>query len=335
MTPVVSRAALALVLLSPLALTGCTTSAGQDRAAASAPSTTVSHPVEVTNCGRTLRFEQAPTRIVSGWPTSTELLIELGAQQRVVGKYNTASATPQARYADAYQQIPTLGEGAPSREQLIAARPDLIWADGSYLFDGRQLPTIAELAAQGTQVMILSGFCDENATAAKIRDVDTDLAALGAILGLPDRTAALRADIDRRLAGAASAATAGSVGAEPVPVAFLGTYEKSLLTFEGVYTDIAQLAGARNLYSQTLPIGRYYGEISREHVIRTDPTTIVYLLNSDESEQAAGQYLSTALPTVAAVRNNRIIYLPQAASTNLAGVDAVVHLATALHPRPA
>ena len=43
---------------------------------------TASYPVEVTNCGRTLRFEQTPTRIVSGWPTSAELLIELGAQHK-------------------------------------------------------------------------------------------------------------------------------------------------------------------------------------------------------------------------------------------------------------
>jgi iron complex transport system substrate-binding protein len=58
----------------------------------------------------------------------------------------------------------------------------------------------------------------------------------------------------------------------------------------------------------------------------------VYLLGGGEDEAKARAYLTSTLPTVDAVKNNRTIFLPQAYSTNLAGVEGVVKLAAALHP---
>ncbi len=140
-------------------------------------------------------LDRAPTRIVSGWTTSTELLLELGVGDGIVGRYNASSRNPSPAYADAEQQIPVIGESAPTKEALIAAHPDLIWAD-SDLFDGQQLPTIDQLAAEGIQVMILSRFCTDDATRATVRDVETDLDALGRILGIAARANQVKAGIE-------------------------------------------------------------------------------------------------------------------------------------------
>ncbi|KEZ35430.1 ABC transporter substrate-binding protein [Frankia sp. CeD] len=324
--------AVAALLVVTAGLTGCgsgsTTGAGSASAAdaRSAPAGT-RYPVEVANCGRTLHFDEAPARVVSGWTTSTELLIELGLTDRIVGQYNTSSGTPAAKYASAEAKLPALGTGAPTREALLAARPDLIWADGSYLFDGRQLPTIAELAAQGTQVMILSGFCTDDATKATVRDVDTDLTALGMIFGIPGRARQVQADINERLRQVATKIQ----GRDPVPVAVVATYQGTVYTYDGVYTDIARLAGARNIYAGTLPKGKYFSELSVEDLISKNPGTLVYLLSGSETEAEARKFLTSRLPTVAAVRNNRVFFLPQSDSANLAGVEGVTKLAAALH----
>ncbi|SBW22568.1 ABC transporter periplasmic protein [Candidatus Protofrankia californiensis] len=329
-----SKVVVALLLASAVGLAACgsDSTTGKDSIAGPAPAGATAgagaaYPVDVQNCGRTLHFDKAPTRIVSGWTTNTELLIALGATDRIVGQYNTSSGTPSAQYADTEKRVPTLSTSAPTREALLAARPDLIYADGSYLFDGQQLPTIKDLNAQGTQVMILSGFCTDDASKAKVRDVVTDLTALGTILGVTSRADEIKADIDNRLRQVAAQVT----GKTPVPVAMISTFNGTIYTYEGVYNDIAQLAGATNIYAGTLPAGKFYGQLSVEDITKKNPGTLVYLLSGSESEDTARKYLTTALPTLEAVRSNHVIFLPQTHSTNLSGVDEVVKLAAALH----
>ncbi|MCO8277799.1 ABC transporter substrate-binding protein [Actinoplanes sp. TRM 88003] len=324
--------AMAVAILSVVAACGSGSATADPAPASSAAdpapaSSAAGFPVDVTNCGRTLHFDGPPTRVVSGWSSSTELLLALGAGDTLVGQYNTSTGTVTGQYADAAARIPVLGENAPGREQLLAARPQLVWADGEYLFDGKQLPTIADLAEQGVQVMVLSGFCGDDATRAKVLDVDTDLDALGRILGRPADAQRLRADLDRRLD-----AVAERVGDQPAtPVAFLSTFDRQLYTYEGVYSDMARLAGATNVYAGVLPEKSYYGQVSVEDVTRRNPGTLVYLLRAGESEATARTQLTKTLPTVAAIRDNRIVYLPQNDSTNLAGVAGVEKLVAGLH----
>ncbi len=321
----------ALIALGAVGLTGCgssSTASMRTAAVKAATPTGVSYPLEVRNCGRTLHFDRAPQRIVSGWPSSTELLIDLGVGERVVGKYNTASGAADDAHATAYGAIPTLGENAPSRESLLAARPDLIWADGDYLFDGKQLPTIEELNADGIQVMILSGFCTSDATKATIRDVDTDLNALGNILDVPAKADELLAQADATL-NQTSERVAGS---PPVPVAMISNYEGTIYAYEGVYSDLARLAGANNVYAGVLPKSQYYAEISAEDLLRRNPSTIVYLTSGTETEAQAKAFLAKKFATLSAVRDGKVVVLPQVDATNLRGVRGVQSLAAALHP---
>jgi len=292
---------------------------------AAAQSSPPAFPVDVENCGRTLHFDRAPERVLSGWSTNTELLIDLGLADRLVGQYNTSSSAVRPDRATAAAAIPVLSPTAPSRETLLAAAPDLIWADGEYLFDGQQLPTIEDLAAQGVQVMILSGFCTADATRARVRDVDVDLHALGRIFGVPDRADRIRAELADQLAAVSAAATAPAV-----PLAMISSYDGTFYTYDGVYSDIAELAGGHNIYAGELDAGAYFGQVSTEDLTRRDPGTLVYLLNVGEDRAAASALLAAELPTVRAVRDDRVVFLDQSSSTNRAGVDAVVELAAAL-----
>ena len=320
-----SALALAALPAATLVLSGCSTSATEDGGAdaGSAPG----YPVSVENCGRTVTFDAPPERIVSGWPTSTELIIELGLEDRLVGQYNTTSSLggPREEYAEAYDAVEVLSEGAPSRETLLAADPDLIWADGSYLFDGQQLPTVEELADSGVQVLVLSGFCEDGGTSS-VDDVYTDLDALGTALDVEEDTDALAADVEERLA-----AVAGETqGRPPVEAAVISTYEGVVYAYEGVYSDMLEQAGGRNVLAGSLAEGDYFGELSTEALIASAPGTLVYLLAEGESEEAARGLLRADFPTVPAVADDRLVFVPQIDSTNLRVVDGVEALAAQL-----
>ncbi|WP_250445195.1 ABC transporter substrate-binding protein [Actinotalea sp. C106] len=284
--------------------------------------------VSVQNCGRTVTLDEPAQRIVSGWTTSTEVLLAVDQGDRLVGQYNSSNGTPSEEYADAFAEIPVLSATALSREQLAAAQPDLIWADGEYLFDGSQLPTIDELASQGTQVLVLSGFCGDDATAATVEDVFTDLDAIGTLLGESSATEVLADQLRERLQ-----AVETRIADQPEsPLVFLADYEGVLYTYDGVYTDIAEKAGGHNLYAGELPPGQYYSEISREDVLTRDPGTIVLLTGPGADTEAAVAGLSELLPGVTAVSEGRVVTMPESDSTNLRVVDGVERLSQALHP---
>lgn len=320
----------AVLIVGALLLGGCAPSAREDTAPAGDASGADAgphegFPVEVQNCGRTVTFDAPPQRIVSGWPTSTELLLELGVGERVVGQYNTSQGDPRQEYAEEYAAVPVLSEAAPTREGLLAADPDLLWADGTYLFDGQQLPTIQDLEASGTQVLVLSGFCDDGGASA-VSDVDDDLATLGAALGLTDETASLHTDLADRLEAVAEQGSGRLV----VDAMLVSTFDGSVFTYEGVYSDMLEMAGGHNVMEGTLPEGTFFGQLSVEELTSRDPGTMVYLLSGEETEDQARAYLRETFPTVAAVADGRIVFLPQIDSTNLRTVDGVEQLAAQL-----
>lgn len=312
--------------LAVLALAACSTSAAEDPTGGDAPAAE-GYPVTVENCGRTVTFDAPPERVVSGWPTSTELLIELGLEGRLAGQYNTTSSLggPREEYAQAYDAVEVLSEAAPSREVLLSAEPDLVWADGTYLFDGQQLPTVEELAGSGIQVLVLSGFCDDGGTSS-VDDVFTDLDTLGTALGVGEDTDALAAEVEERLAAVAEA----TEGRPVVDAAVVSTYEGVVYTYEGVYSDMLDRAGGRNVLAGSLPEGDYFGELSAEELIAADPGALVYLLSEGESEQDARDLLRADYPEVAAVAEDRLVFVPQIDSTNLRVVDGVESLAEQL-----
>ena len=78
--------------------------------------------------GRPAAFTLAhtPERVLVSYPGATELLIDLGLSDRIIGTIAPYGAEPPA-YADAYAALPILAAPyVPSREEVVALRPDLI-----------------------------------------------------------------------------------------------------------------------------------------------------------------------------------------------------------------
>jgi iron complex transport system substrate-binding protein len=340
------RAAAALVaaviaVVAAIALTGCgsTTSATGPNGASPTPgasgapddavaTTSTTYPLTITNCGRTLQLPQAPQRIVSLWPSITEMLIALGAGDRIAGQAFTDQSPPLPQYQTAFDRVKVLATDAVSREQLLAARPDLIVADGEYHFNGKELPTIAALNKLGIPVYIISSFCNGAVTTGHVTDVDTDLTALGTILDTTGQATVLKSQLASQLATAA----ASTQGKPAVPLVLCQIFDKAIYAeAEGLYSDVVDKAGGKDLYDGQLPKGQYYAQVSVEDIAKKNPGTIVYLYNTDADRASTLAYLEKTFPTVDAVRDHRLIALPSVDFIDMRAVDGVVALAQALH----
>jgi iron complex transport system substrate-binding protein len=311
-----------------LLLTGCDSSTATTPAAAAAGS---AGPSTVTACGHTLTFAQPPQRVVSFYPAMTELLLALGLDARIAGQVNTNQAPASAEYAERYAKVKVLSEQEPSIEVLLAARPDLVVADGSYHFDGKQLPTIDDLAKRGVPVYLDKSFCDGQKTSAKVTDVEADLTNLGQVFGVAPLAGKLARDGKTGLADVAGRLA----GRTPVRAALVTVYDKALyVDAGGLYTDVLTLAGGQNLTTEAeMPAGEYYAQVSPETVARKNPDVIVYTYLDDTGRRTTLDYLKTTFANTAAARTGRLVPAPEAtfggALRSVAGVTALARL---LHP---
>ncbi|MEU3844140.1 ABC transporter substrate-binding protein [Streptomyces sp. NPDC028635] len=315
-------------------LTACTSPApathGRPAANAAAGGTRTAYPAQAVNCGRTVRVESAPQRIVSFFPSNTELLLRLGLKDRIAGQTWTDQSPPKPAYATEYAKVKVLAPGEISRESLLAARPDFILADGEYQFDGKKLPTIAELDKLGVPVYIDSAFCPKATGTATLDTTTADLTALGNLLdaGTPAREAA--ADTRRQLATVDTALK----GRPATPVAMVQIVDKQLYALSGgLYSDILTRAGGKDLMTGTGPEGSNFAPLSAEALAKKNPDVLVYNYTGDADRKASEQWLRTHLAATKAVRDDRLVAVPAADFSELRAVDGTVTLAKSLHPQ--
>jgi iron complex transport system substrate-binding protein len=108
-------------------LTGCGASEAVPETTAVAGEGATTYPLVVENCGEELTFDAAPQRVVSLDQSSTEILLSLGLEDRMVG---TASWTDPVRenLAEANASVPRLADEAPTYEVALGADPDFVTA---------------------------------------------------------------------------------------------------------------------------------------------------------------------------------------------------------------
>ena len=209
-------------------------------------------PVVITDAsGREVRFDRPPARVLSLVPTVTQMLVELGAGDALVGRtdYDTLAVV---------RGLPSVGGGLqPDLELLLTLRPELV-----IRFGGAQDPvTGRELDERDIPHLAVRPD--------RIEDVRTILRQMGRIVGRSEAADSLVADLDRqleevrfRVAGAERPRVAYVLGGTPPWVAGPGTF----------IADLLDVAGGENVFAD---LDRLYGPVSLEELVARDVTLFV------------------------------------------------------------
>lgn len=290
------------------------------------------YPVSVQNCGNTLTFSNAPKRVVSLFPPTTEMLLRLGLDQKIVG-ISAKGASPVQRDLQAREaRLKALGPFGVTKEVMLSARPDLVIDNQpSYFYDSKQgFATQAELKANGAQVYSMTSQCPGN-TRPTIENVYTDLANLGRIFGVEGRANLIISGMKRTVADVQDRIK----GETPVRVLFYfsgqGPFE---VWTEGSRDFTIQLAGGRNVFPAE-PQG--FASVGAEAVAASNPDVIVVADYADPSGKTTTQsrvdFLKKTFPNVNAVRNNRVIAVPyEQMNPGVQNARGVLTLAKAFYP---
>jgi iron complex transport system substrate-binding protein len=234
----------------------------------------------------------SPRRIVSLVPATTEMLFLMGAGDRMAGvsSYDTFPAEAA--------RLPKVGGLIdPNVERLLALKPDLVVV----------YETQTELKRQLDRASIPTF----NYAHRGLPDVMDTLRALGARVGLKSAAEEAAARIEQQLA-----AVGARVAGRPKP--------KTLLVFSreqgalrqinasggyGFLHDVLELAGGVDALGD---VGRQSVMLSTEMILARAPDVILELRYGAATTSAnieAERQVWNALPSVPAVRNNRVILL--------------------------
>lgn len=297
------RSGVIVLTAAALLVGGCSRGEGIVDAASVEP---FPEPVVITNCGRTQEFEAPPQRIVSMNDHVTEVLIEMGVGDRIVGM-GYGDATPLPQFADEFAQIKNLANEYPTSEQILDLAPDLVVGGMKSAFNEQEGRSRESLEKKGIATFLFSEYCGGGFPDLEL--LRTDYTQLGRIL---DEEAAAQKITDRVTNGLNTLRE--RIGdAPPVPTFFYDSGEAAPMTVGGVGAGqlIADYAGAINVFAEG---DKPYPDTTWETIGERAPEAIVVLDYGDKSAQQKIDFLKSQpiMMTTPAVRNDRFIVVPLA-----------------------
>ncbi len=299
-----------LVLAAALALTATGCGATVEPSA-----TTDAKAVTLTNCGREVTFDKVPERVVTNDVGITELMFALGLEDRMAG-----FAMPDDKgdltgvpWKDGYEKVKWLSKDQLTKENVLDARADLVFAGWNYGFreDGGFTPDA--LKKLGIPSYILTESCRNGRTKSSrgimepLEALYADLTNLGKLFGVEKRAAGLIAGFKKQVAAVRAQIPAG--GARPTVFLYDSGQDQPFTSGRYAAPDqIISEAGGTNLMHD---VADSWTTVGWESVVARDPDVIVICDYGDVGAEQKKDFLLSYAPLrdVSAVKHRRIVVL--------------------------
>ncbi|WP_324652952.1 putative F420-0 ABC transporter substrate-binding protein [Georgenia sp. H159] len=149
-------------------------------------------PVAVSSCGTETTLPAPPERIVTIKSSATEMVIALGAGDRIVGTAFSDGPLP-----DGVAEPPVLAEKNPSRESVLDLAPDLVYAGWESNLSDDGAGERAGYEELGVSTFVSPSACQDPAYQPQpltFEDVFAEIEQVGSMLGAEEEAAALVAE---------------------------------------------------------------------------------------------------------------------------------------------
>lgn len=253
----------------------------------------------------TQTFTEAPSRVITNNPSSTDLLLELGLEDKIIGILKPDNA-PDEKWASVYEKLPVLGDKkSMSKEVIIGAEPDLIFGR-SMPFTDESMGTIKDLNDMNINVytQLASNFVIDQS----LDNIILDVRNIGQIFNVSEKADAYADSLQTRL-DTIKEKVSNQSQTEPVKVLFMVTYvDGTFNTFganSALQSEMLKTINAENV----LETGT--SSLTSENLVALNPDVIVYI-NSDrnaETDPIAVESLlnDETIQSVPAIANEKII----------------------------
>ncbi|MFI9327019.1 ABC transporter substrate-binding protein [Kitasatospora sp. NPDC052868] len=311
------------------------------------------YPVKVADCaGKETSITAAPRRIVTSNAAGLEMLLQLGAGERVIGTgFPPGKGSLSAAVAEQGAKVPVLGQMGIAKEKLLGSGADLyVDAFGAMTMGGMgDAPSEQEFTAAGIKhVFLLSTACAGTPKAVKgprtdLAEVENDIRRLGAVTGTAAKADELVAGMEKQIGEVRSATAAVPADQRPGYLFFdydAGTKQPIAVCGRQVANAVITLAGARNVFADC---DADFKPVSWEDVVARNPDWIQLGVRNRGSEEEnrkafeeAENFLKgfPATQGLKAVQDGHFLRIGSEVTT-IAGVrnaDTVRTIAATIHP---
>ncbi|MFE5893536.1 ABC transporter substrate-binding protein [Streptomyces sp. NPDC056462] len=346
----VGRATTAAVVGGLLAA-GCGGGSGDTASPAAGKDDSAGYPVTVTDCaGAETTFGSAPKNIVTSNASSLELLLRLGAGDKVIGTgFPPGKGTLPGELDAQAQQVKVLSDTVIPKEKLLGSGADLYIDTFASMNMGGGMgdaPTEEEFGAAGIKHTFLKSTACAAMSKSPVTDlsaVEDDITSLGAVTGTSAKAEEL-VDGMKQKVDAVRKAVGGTPESERPTYFFFdydaGTKQPMAVCNRQVANAVITLAGARNVFADC---DGDYKQVGWEDVIAKNPDWIQLGVRNRGSEAAnkkafdkARTWLESnpATKGLNAVKEGHFLRIGSE-QTTIAGVenaDTVEEIAKTLYP---
>lgn len=305
------------------------------------------YPLSLTNCGAEVTFDKAPESAVTVGQAATEILYALGLADKVLGtSVWFTEVLPEFREVN--DRIERLADNDPSFESVVARRPGLVAVQYEWHIGPQGIvATREQFADLGIPTYVLPADCwaKDNSTGSDgtrsamfgMESVHAGVEELARIFGVPERGAALVADLTAREAAAIEKARALDL-ADASAVFWFSSAEMDIDPYvagrKGPPGYMMEALGLRNVVESD----EEWPVVSWETIARANPSVIVIAkmerrrFEADDYEKKLEFLRSDPVASqMDAVRNDRIVILDaHAMDPSIRNVAALETLVEAL-----
>ncbi len=293
-----------------------------------ADTSTLTAPVSLQNCDRTITFDTVPERVVSLWQAPTEMMLALGLGDKLVAVAGDYAAYPEglADEAAGLNQIGT-AMGWPSKEVLLSQDPDLVIGQSleGFAFDtSAGYASVERIEDTGANVYGANLCSSVDALNMTVDTTAQTLSDLGRIFDVSERADAIIAQLNKEKRAVVDAVA----DEDKVDVAYFNGGEGPIRVLAGgIYDSAITLAGGTNVF----PAATVH--VSKEEFAASDPDVILVGTYEGQDFDTLRDYLETDFPEMGAVQAGRIEEVPDRDTDASVGVmRGLTEIANALHP---
>ncbi|MFJ9246607.1 ABC transporter substrate-binding protein [Streptomyces sp. NPDC101776] len=269
--------------------------------------------VTLTNCGQRVTYRTVPKRVVTNDVGITELMFALGLENRMAGfaMPDDKGDLTDVPWKDGYEKVKWLSKDQLTKENVLDARADLVFAGWNYGFRDDSGFTPDALKKLGIPSYILTESCRNGRTDTSrgimppLDALYADLTNLGKLFGVEKRAATLIADFKKQTATVHSNAPAKS------PKVFLYDSGQDAPFTSGRYAAPDQIISEAGGVNVMHDVNDSWTTVGWETVVQRDPDVIVICNYGDVSAEQKKKFLLSYAPlrNVSAVKHRRIFVL--------------------------
>ena len=304
-------------MIMAAALSGCTSPAPTS----TAMPTPSAGPIIITDsAGNVIKLPAAANRIVVTNSDAAEVLIALGAKDKIVGIVNTVNNTPLM--ATLLGNVTSVGVwDNPSIEDIIALKPDVVISYASW-----KPKNLAQFQAANITLVQLDCYKMDNLT--------SDIRKMGIICGEEGNATAYAGFIEDNMKTVSDRIVNVSDSQKP-----LVYWEQNTTTIttagKGSGGDtLIRMSGGRNIAGNQTQM---YPQVSAEWILQSNPDVIVRNVGYVKSQDyMAGKIADirnrTGMENVNAVKNNKVYIMSTAVAYGPKGFMGMLYMGKILYP---